>query len=743
MAKKTDLSAIRNIGIIAHIDAGKTTLTERILFYTGYLHRFGEVHDGNTFMDWMEQERDRGITITSAVTTCYWKYSFQPSPTLIEPSNISSQPETLLSEKNANLHECRINIIDTPGHVDFTAEVERSLRVLDGAIGVFCAVAGVEPQSETVWHQADHYKVPRIAFINKMDRVGADFEHTVEMIRERLTANAVALTVPIGKEDTFEGIVDLIEMKAYYFDKSSKGIKYHFQDIPNQLFDYAAEKREELVEIISEYDEGVLAQYVEGIDISPIELKKAIRKLTISNIITPIFCGSALKNTGIQRLLDAICLYLPSPSEVIPAEGKDTDTGESVFISPHKQTSNVNRELTSFAALVFKVQVDPYVGKLLFVRVYCGVLKKGDIIINQTNKKKERVNRILQMFSNRKVDIESLSAGDIGAIVGTKISITGDTFTKRENDLLLESINFPDPVISIAIEPKTKGDQDNLSGALNRLQEEDPTFHVHLDKDTGQTLISGMGELHLEIIVDRLEKEYGVKANVGNPRVSYKETITKTVEIEGDFIRDLEGKGGHFAIVKLRVTPLKVMDIHQEQEEPKIIYRNLISEEIIPRNYWKSVEEGALNALNDGPLIGCPVEQIEIELIGGQYNVLITKEVDFIIAASVAIGKALVAAEPRILEPIMLVNVITPEEFVGDIIGDINSKRGKIVVIRNQLTKQNIVAEVPMSELFGYSTSLRSLSQGRAVYTMEFLGYEKTPLSTQNNILKGVTGSYQ
>ncbi len=697
MAKSFSLPALRNIGIIAHIDAGKTTVTERILYYTGYLHRMGEVHDGTAFMDWMDQEKDRGITISSAVITCYWK-------------------------------EKQINIIDTPGHVDFTAEVERSLRVLDGAIGVFCAVAGVEPQSETVWHQADHYKVPRLAFVNKMDRIGADFDHVIDMIHDRLTSSAFAIQIPLGKEDSFKGIIDLLEMKAYTFDETTLGLNYDIAEIPEKYLQDAQQRREKMIEILSEYDEEILSRYIHGETISIEMLKKSVRELTIQNKVIPILCGSALKNTGVQLLLDAIADYLPSPLEVPPITGIDRKTENKVSLQPSYDNK--------FAALAFKIQMDKFVGKLLYTRVYSGSVKKGDILINQTNNRKERIARILQMFSNKKVDMDILRAGDIAAIVGTKATNTGDTLTTEENDLLLEQITFPDSVISIAIEPRTKADQENLSESLKRMQEEDPTFHVHQDKESGQTLISGMGELHLEIIVDRLRKEYNVNINTGKPQVSYKETITKPVESEGEFIRDVEGKG-HFAIVKLRMSPL---EDDLQTEHKKNIFVNQITEDVLPRQFWKAVEEGSLSALIDGPLTGNPVEKVKIELIGGKYNEMISKDVDFLIASSVAVNKGLQKASPAVMEPIMLVNILTPEEFVGDIIGDVNSKRGKIIVIRSNHNKQDIVAEIPMRELFGYSTRIRSLSQGRAIYTMEFLKYEKTPLEIQNGIIKNIRG---
>jgi elongation factor G len=698
MKNQKSLEKIRNIGIMAHIDAGKTTVTERILFYTGYLHRMGEVHDGNAFMDWMEQERERGITITSAVTTCHWK-------------------------------EKQINIIDTPGHVDFTVEVERSLRVLDGAIGVFCAVAGVEPQSETVWHQADHYKVPRLAFVNKMDRVGADFEHVIEMIKERLTKNVFAIQIPIGKEDHFTGVIDIIEMKAYVAEENSLGTNYKCTEIPEKYKAEAQQKYEQMLELLSEHDDEILAKFLDGSPIEKDDLKLTIRRLCIENKIIPLLCGSALRNLGVQFLLDAVVDYLPSPIDIPPLIAKDIKTNKAIEVHP-----DVNAR---FAALAFKSQMDKYVGKLLYVRVYSGTIKKGEIVINQTNNRKERITRILQMFSNKKNDIEFLQAGDIGAIVGTKSIMTGDTLATEENELLLEQIVFPDSVISIAIEPKTKSDQDILSDSLNKMQEEDPTFHVHQDKETGQTLISGMGELHLEIIVDRLKREYNAQINTGVPQVAYKETITKTVEVDGEFIRDFEAKG-HFASVKIRLSPLE--EELQTEQKKNAFFDRIEDDKVLPSHFRKMVEEGALSALNDGPLSGNPVERIKIELIDGAFDETVSKDVDFIIAASIAVNNGLENGGAVLMEPIMLVNVITPDEFVGDIIGDINSKRGKIVEVRSSMSRQHIVSEIPMGELFGYSTRIRSLSQGRAVYTMEFLKYDKTPSIIQNNVIKNMRG---
>jgi len=697
MSNESDLSAIRNIGIMAHIDAGKTTTTERMLFYTGIIHRMGEVHDGNTVMDWMAQERERGITITSAVTTCFWK-------------------------------EKQINIIDTPGHVDFTAEVERSLRILDGAIGIFCAVGGVEPQSETVWHQADRYQIPRLAFVNKMDRPGADFEHVVDMMHDRLTGNAFPIQIPIGKESGFNGVIDFVSMKAYYFDQETMGVKYYARKIPEEYLEKANKFRADLIEHIAEFDDNLMEKYLNDGDIQVDELISSIREATINHQFIPILCGAALKNTGIQLLIDAIIEYLPSPLNVPPAIAINKKTGEEKEIYPDKKEA--------FSALAYKVQIDKYVGKLIYIRVYSGSIKRSGTIYNQTNGKKERISRILQMHSNKKKDIAVLKAGDIAAVVGPKFVQTGDTITSENNDILLAAITFPDSVISIAIEPKTKADQEALSDSLKKMEEEDPTFNVSQNKDTGQTLISGMGELHLEVIIDRLKREYNVHANVGNPQVAYKETIENEVSATGEFIRELSGKG-QFAVVELKLSPLK---LEQLPKGKKNIFVNSISPEIIPKEFWYVIEESALNACLDGPLMSSPVERVKIELVGGKFNEVDSSDTAFSVATSIAVGAALRKAKSVIMEPLMLVNVITPEEFMGDIIGDLNSKRGKIESIRTSQNKQEIVAQVPMSELFGYTTSLRSISQGRAIYTMEYKKYDKVPANIQEKILKRVRG---
>jgi len=692
------LRRIRNIGIMAHIDAGKTTTTERILFYTGFLHRMGEVHDGNAFTDWMEQERERGITITSATVTCVWK-------------------------------DNHINIIDTPGHVDFTAEVERSLRILDGAVGVFCAVAGVEPQSETVWHQADRYKVPRIAYVNKMDRPGADYDRVIGMIHERLTPLARAVNIPIGREDSFEGVIDLITMKAWLFDPLTKGNEVHLKDIPPELLEQATRQRDILLESVAEFDDELLHAYLEGLEIPENLLRRAIRVATIGGNIIPVFCGSSLKNKGVQLLLDGICDFLPSPLEVPPCEGFNPETKAPVTLESDPRAP--------FVGMAFKVQTDKYVGKLVYVRVYSGTLKKGASFYNQSNGKRERVSRILQMMSNRKNDLNELHAGDIGAFVGCRFLSTGDTITDGELDVQLSRMHFPDSVISIAIEPRTKADQENLSDALARLEEEDPTFRVTTDKETGQTLISGMGELHLEIIVDRLRREFNVSANVGNPQVSYKETITRAVECEETFIRDMNGKG-NYAKVKFRLSPLSEEEL---PEGAKNLFQSSVGTDKIPGEYHKPIEEAALNALNDGPLISGNLERVRVELIDGDFNPVDSNELAFRIATSMAISKGLREAVPVIMEPLMQLSVISPDAFVGDIIADINAKRGQISVLRRHNEfQQEIVAEVPLSELVGYTTRIRSLSQGRATYSLEFRKYAISPAQVQSAVLKRIRG---
>ncbi|MDZ4121338.1 MAG: elongation factor G, partial [Candidatus Cloacimonadaceae bacterium] len=684
--------------IIAHIDAGKTTTTGRILFYTGFLHKMGEVHDGNAFTDWMDQERERGITITAATVSCQWKNT-------------------------------QINLIDTPGHVDFTAEVERSLRVLDGAIGIFCGVGGVEPQSETVWHQADRYGIPRLAYINKLDRSGADFDHVVDMIHERLSNKAVPINIPIGKEDSFEGVIDLISMTSWHFDPLTCGKDSQLTPVPGELLEHATQMRNHMLEAISEYDDELMMMYLEGHEIPQELIRKAIRTGTLRNELVPVLCGSSLKNKGVQLLLDAVCDFLPAPADIKTTPGFTPKDHDAIEIA--------NDPLKPFVALAFKIQVDKYVGKLAYVRVYSGTIRKGETYVNQTTGKRERIARILQMMSNRKNDLDLLHAGDIGAIVGSKNLATGDTITDGMIDILLSRMHFPDTVIARVIEPKTKADQDALGEALLRLQEEDPTFNVRVDKETGQTLISGMGELHLDIIVDRIKREFGVSANVGTPQVTYRETVTGTAIVEESFIRDLNGKG-NFAQVKLKISPLSCSQV---TDEAKNIFINHLTQDVIAMEYWKAIEESALSALNDGPLINGAVERVQIELIGGAYNPVDSNETAFRIATSMAVSKALRAANPVVMEPIMLLKAIAPEAFVGDVISDINAKRGKIDNIRHHSdTHQEIVAEVPLSELFGYATRIRSISQGRAVYTLEFCKYDVCPVNVQAAVLKRIMG---
>lgn len=696
----SDLNNIRNIGIIAHIDAGKTTTTERILFYTDAIHKMGEVHDGNTTTDWMEQEKERGITITSATITCFWKNK-------------------------------QINIIDTPGHVDFTAEVERALRVLDGAVGIFCAVGGVEPQSETVWHQADRYHVPRIAYINKMDRLGADFDNVLDMIKNRLTPNAVNIHLPIGKEDNFKGIIDLIEMKAYYFDQQTSGKDYHADDIPQNLLASAQTAREQFLDRVAEFDDELMMNYLEGEELSVEMIKRALHFAVIHNKLVPVLTGSSLKNIGVQLLLDAVNDYLPSPVQIEKTFAVKKDSNEQVEILPDPNSK--------FSALAFKVQIDKYVGKLVYIRVYSGSLKKGEVFYNQTNGKKERAARLLQMQSNRKHDIEVVRAGDIAAVVGSKFTITGDTITEDGYAVSLSRMEFPDSVIAIAIEPKTKADQDLLSEALIRFQEEDPTFKVRQDKDTGQTLITGMGELHLDIILDRLKREYNLSLSQGNPQVAYKETITEICEVNEEFRRELNGKVA-FASVKLRLSPYNSENDENNLDKKKNIFINSTNPEDFPENIVCAIEESAMNSCSDGPLVSGQVEGLKVELIGGQYNPTESNDIAFRIATGMAVSKGLHQAGTTIMEPVMLVSIITPGDFTGDIIGDVNAKRGRIHEIRMQSLKQELIAEIPLSELFGYSTRIRSLSQGRAVFTMEFLKYEKVPSVIQQNILKKIRG---
>ncbi len=689
---KVSLNKIRNIGIMAHIDAGKTTTTERILYYTGRLHRMGEVHDGAAVMDWMEQEKERGITITSAATTASW-------------------------------HNHTINIIDTPGHVDFTVEVERSLRVLDGAVALFCAVGGVEPQSETVWRQADKYQVPRIAFVNKMDRVGADFYNVVEMIKTRLGANPLPIQIPIGEGDLFTGLIDLIKMKAVLYNESSLGKLFEEAEIPHDLLDKAQHYRNEILEAVAEYDESLLEKYLEGEDISESDVISAIRKAAIDVKIIPVLCGSAFKNKGVQRLMDAIVNYLPAPSDLEAITGLHPRTDKEI-----SRKQNVDEP---FSALAFKIMTDPYVGKLTFFRVYSGSAKAGSYIFNSISGKKERFGRVLQMHANSREDLQEVFAGDIAAAVGLKHTKTGDTLCDDNHHIVLESMHFPEPVISVAIEPKTKVDQDKLTNALTKLSDEDPTFQVRTDEETGQTIISGMGELHLEIIVDRMLREFKVGANVGRPQVAYKETITKTVEAEGKFIRQSGGRG-QYGHVQIEIGPNEVGKGFE--------FDDAIVGGTIPKEYIPSVKQGIQGAMNNGVLAGYPVKDIKVKLYDGSTHDVDSSEMAFKIAGSMAFQAGCKKASPVILEPQMKVEVVVPEEYLGDVIGNLNSRRGKISGILPRKDAQVVSALVPLAEMFGYATQLRSISQGRAIYTMQFSHYEHAPQGVASEIIEKIKG---
>ncbi|WP_456410102.1 elongation factor G [Oceanithermus sp.] len=689
MAVKTefDLKKTRNIGIAAHIDAGKTTITERILYYTGRIHKIGEVHEGAATMDWMEQERERGITITSAVTTAFWK-------------------------------DHRINIIDTPGHVDFTIEVERSMRVLDGAVAVFDASQGVEPQSETVWRQAEKYRVPRIAFANKMDKTGADILLVLDSMKQRLGARPVLMQWPMGQEDEFKGIIDLVSMKAYTYG-NDLGTDIREIEIPEEYQEVAAEWHEKLVEAAADLDEDVMMKYLEGEEVTEEELKTAFRKGTISLDVTPVFLGSALKNKGVQLLLDAVVEYLPSPLDIPPIKGVTPD-GSEVERSPDPKGP--------LAALAFKIMADPYVGRLTFVRVYSGTLKAGSYIYNSTKGKKERVGRLLRMHANHREEVEELSAGDLGAVVGLKDTVTGDTLVgDGDEPVVLESIDIPEPVISVAIEPKTKADQEKLAMALSRLAEEDPTFRVHTDPESGQTIISGMGELHLEIIVDRLKREFKVDANVGQPQVAYRETITRMVDVEGKFVRQSGGRG-QYGHVKIKAEPMP--------RGGGFEFINAIVGGVIPKDYIPAVQKGIEEAMQSGPLIGFPVVDLKVTLYDGSYHEVDSSEMAFKIAGSMAIKEAVQRGNPAILEPIMRVEVTTPEEYLGDVIGDLNSRRGHVLGMEARGNAQVISAHVPLAEMFGYATDLRSKTQGRASFVMFFDHYAEVPKQVQEKLIK-------
>ncbi|MDE3003769.1 MAG: elongation factor G [Gemmatimonadota bacterium] len=692
MPRTTPLPLLRNIGIMAHIDAGKTTTTERVLFYTGRVHRVGEVHDGAATMDWMEQEQERGITITSAATTAHW---------------------TRFGTEH------RINIIDTPGHVDFTAEVERSLRVLDGAVAVFCAVGGVEPQSETVWRQADRYEVPRIAFVNKMDRIGADFMNVVEMMKDRLGANAHPVQYPLGEGELFTGMVDIIERKAIIFE-DEMGSNITEGPVPDGLKDTIEELRNALLEAAVEHDDELIEKYFAGEELTDDELRHAIRTATIKGVIFPVFCGSAFKNKGVQALLDGVIDYLPAPVDVAAIQGHLPQHDETFEERPADDDA-------PFSALAFKIATDPYVGKLTFFRVYSGSLPSGSYVLNATKGKRERVGRILQMHANKRDELDEVFAGDIAAAIGLKDVKTGDTLSTETDPIILEAMNFPEPVIAVAIEPKTKADQDKLTNGLIKLADEDPTFRVQTDPETNQVIISGMGELHLEIIVDRLKREFGVEANIGRPQVAYRETIRNRAEkVEAKFVRQTGGRGQYGHVV-----------INIEPSEPGsgFVFEDRIVGGVIPREYISSVEAGLKDALDSGILAGYPVIDVKVELIDGSYHDVDSSEMAFKIAGSMAMKEGLRKAKAVLLEPIMDVEVVTPADYMGDIIGDLSSRRGRVGGMTDRAGARVIGASVPLGEMFGYSTTLRSLSQGRAVYTMQFAQYEEVPKSTADDIM--------
>jgi len=687
MARSCPMEKYRNMGFVAHIDAGKTTTTERVLFYSGKLHKVGEVHEGTAVMDWMAQEKERGITITSAATTTFWR-------------------------------DHRINIIDTPGHVDFTVEVERSMRVLDGVVIIFCAVGGVQPQSETVWRQADKYQVPRMAFINKMDRTGADFEKVVKQIKERLLLKPVVLQIPIGAEDTFTGMIDLVNMKAIIYE-DEMGMKFAVKDIPSDMMDKAKTMREKLVESIAETDDALLEKYLESHDLSAEDLKKGVRAATISSKIVPVMCGSAFKNKGVQVLLDAIVDYLPSPKELPPVKGLNPKTGED--------EEREAKDEAPFSALAFKIMSDPYVGRLTYFRVYSGTLTSGSYLFNSSKEKKERIGRILQMHANKREEIKEITAGDIAAAVGLKDTSTGDTLCSDNRPIILESIKFPEPVIYVAIEPKTKADQEKLGMSLGRLSEEDPTFRVKGDPETGQTIISGMGELHLEIIVDRLLREFKVEANVGKPQVAYRETVKGSAEVESKFIRQTGGRG-QYGHVLIKLEPL--------EKGKGFEFVNDIVGGVIPKEYIPAVESGIKEAMATGVLAGYPVTDVKATLFDGSYHEVDSSEIAFKIAGSMALKNAFMKSKPALLEPVMKVEVVVPEDYMGDVIGDLGSRRARIEGMETQTGVHSVIkAKVPLSSMFGYATAIRSLTQGRGTFTMEFFRYEEVPGNIAEEII--------
>ncbi|MGM0411253.1 MAG: elongation factor G [Bacillota bacterium] len=687
MARQYPLKKTRNIGIMAHIDAGKTTTTERMLYYTGRVHKMGETHDGAAVMDWMDQEQERGITITSAATTCEWD-------------------------------DHRINIIDTPGHVDFTVEVERSLRVLDGAIALFCSVGGVEPQSETVWRQADKYEVPRIAFVNKMDRMGADFFRVVEMMKDRLGANAVPIQLPIGSEDEFKGVIDLVEMNAIVYE-DELGVNFEIKEIPEEYEEQAEEYRQILLEALSETDDEFMMTYLENEELDPDYIRKVLRQATLDVDVIPVLCGSAFKNKGVQMLLDAVLDYLPSPVDVPPVEGFNPDTDEEEV----RKASDDE----PFSALAFKIMSDPYVGKLAFFRAYSGVLEAGSYIYNSTNDNRERIGRILQMHANHREERDMVYAGDLAAAVGLKNTSTGDTLCDADHPIVLEAMEFPEPVISVAIEPKSQADQDKLGEALQKLAEEDPTFQVRTDDETGQTIIKGMGELHLEVIVDRLLREFKVDANIGQPKVAYRETITKKVEkVEGKFIRQSGGRGQYGHVV---------IDVEPLEENGGFEFENNIVGGAIPKEYIPAVEDGIVEAMENGFLAGYPMVDVKVSLNDGSYHDVDSSEMAFKIAGSMGFRNAVKKAKPALLEPIMKVEIVVPEEHMGDVIGDLNGRRGRVEGMESRASAQVVKGYVPLGEMFGYATDLRSKTQGRATYTMQFSHYEKAPKSITEEIV--------
>ena len=693
MARKTPIERYRNIGISAHIDAGKTTTTERVLFYTGVSHKIGEVHDGAATMDWMEQEQERGITITSAATTCFWK------------------------GMEGNFPEHRINIIDTPGHVDFTIEVERSMRVLDGACMVYCAVGGVQPQSETVWRQANKYKVPRLAFVNKMDRSGANFFKVYDQMKSRLKANPVPIQIPIGAEDKFEGVVDLIRMKAIYWDEASQGMKFDLREIPAELAATAKEWRENMLENAAEASEELMNRYLEEGDLSEADIKKALRLRTIASEIVPMLCGSAFKNKGVQAMLDAVIEFMPAPTDVKPVEG-ELENGEK---GVRKASDD-----EPFAGLAFKIMTDPYVGQLIFFRVYSGTVKTGDTIYNPVKGKKERLGRILQMHANQREEIKEVCAGDIAAAVGLKDATTGDTLCDLNKTIILERMIFPEPVIHVAVEPKTKVDQEKMGLALNRLAQEDPSFRVRTDEETNQTIISGMGELHLEILVDRMRREFGVEANVGAPQVAYREAIRKPAEVEGKFVKQSGGRG-QYGHVWIKMEP--------NETGKGFEFIDAIKGGSVPREFIPAVEKGLRETLPNGVLAGFPVVDVKVTLFDGSYHDVDSNENAFKMAASMAFKDGMRKASPVLLEPMMAVEVETPEDYMGDVMGDLNRRRGIIQGMEDMPTGKIVKVEVPLAEMFGYSTDLRSMSQGRATYSMEFKHYSEAPKNVAEAVI--------